>query len=151
MTCQSKIFFLVPFCNQIFQLIDIGRHDFPVTDLEQSDHHYKQVLGSYREYTGGSPPQFAILSGNGLSFMLRLVTVPQDICPNERQGGTWDVFFWVRNARALHTELLAKGADIVYRPIIQKAYQMEEFTVRDLEGYVLGFGQAMAGSSVGGS
>ena len=27
---------------------------------------------------------------------------------------------------------------------VQEAYQMEEFAVRDREGYVLGFGQALA-------
>jgi hypothetical protein len=31
----------------------------------------------------------------------------------------------------------------VYGPIVQEAYQMEEFAVRDREGYVLGFGQPL--------
>ena len=44
--------------------------------------------------------------------------------------------------RALHAELRANGADIVYGPIVQEAYQMEEFAVRDRDGHVLGFGQA---------
>ena len=43
--------------------------------------------------------------------------------------------------RALHAELKANGADIVYGPIVQESYPMEEFAVRDREGYVLGFGQ----------
>lgn len=57
---------------------------------------------------------------------------------------TWDAFFWVRDARALHAELRANGADIVYGPIVQDAYHMEDLAVRDREGYVLGFGQALA-------
>jgi catechol 2,3-dioxygenase-like lactoylglutathione lyase family enzyme len=114
---------------------------FPVADIEQSASHYERVLGFQREYTGGSPPVFAILSRDGLSIMLRVVPVPEQICPNERQGGTWDAFFWVRDARALHAEMLANGADIVYGPIVQESYHMEEFAVRDREGYVLGFGQ----------
>jgi hypothetical protein len=44
----------------------------------------------------------------------------------------------------LHTEFNAKGADIVYGPVIQEAYQMKEFAVRDCDGHVLGFGQALA-------
>ena len=44
--------------------------------------------------------------------------------------------------RAPCTELRANGADIVYGPIVQEAYQMEEFAVRDRDGHVLGFGQA---------
>jgi hypothetical protein len=69
----------------------------------------------------------------------------QSISPNERQGGTWDVFFWVRDAHALHAELHANGADIVYGPVFQEAYQMQEFAVRDHDGYVLGFGQPAPG------
>ena len=114
---------------------------FPVADVEQSAVHYERVLGFHREYVGGTPPQFAIVSRDGLSIMLRLVPLPEQIRPNEKQGGTWDVFFWVRDARALHAELRANGADIVYGPTVQEEYQMEEFAVRDREGYVLGFGQ----------
>jgi catechol 2,3-dioxygenase-like lactoylglutathione lyase family enzyme len=114
---------------------------FPVADLEQSAAHYERVLGFHREYTGGTPPQFVIVSRDGLAIMLRLVTAPERILPNEKQGGTWDAFFWVRDARALHQELTGNGADVVYGPIHQDAYHMEEFAVRDREGYVLGFGQ----------
>jgi catechol 2,3-dioxygenase-like lactoylglutathione lyase family enzyme len=115
---------------------------FPVADVEQSAAHYERVFGFRREYVGGSPPQFAILSRDGLSIMLRLVPSPERISPNEKQGGTWDAFFWVRDARALLEELRAKGADVVYGPTVQE-YRMEEFAVRDRDGYVLGFGQPL--------
>ena len=117
---------------------------FPVADLEQSAAHYERVFGFHRDYVGGTPPEFAILSRDGLSIMLRLVAGPQPISPNEQQGGTWDVFFWVRDAEALHAELKANGADVAYGPVVQETYQMKEFAVRDREGYVLGFGQALA-------
>jgi hypothetical protein len=65
------------------------------------------------------------------------------ISPNEIQGGTWDVFFWTDQALALHSELSAKGAEVVYGPIVQEAYHMLEFAVRDRDGYILGFGQAV--------
>lgn len=73
--------------------------------------------------------------------MLRRVA--GDISPNERQGGTWDAFFWVRDVRALHEEMKSRGALVVYGPMVQKAYNMEEFAVRDRDGYVLGFGQGV--------
>lgn len=116
---------------------------FPVVDLEQSATYYERVLGFHREYVGGSPPQFVILSRDGLAIMLRRVPMTEEIRPNEKQGGTWDAFFWVQNAQVLFAELKSRGADIVYEPMIQEAYQMEEFAVRDLEGYVLGFGQTL--------
>jgi catechol 2,3-dioxygenase-like lactoylglutathione lyase family enzyme len=116
---------------------------FPVADVEQSARHYERVLGFQTDYIAGAPPVFAIVSRDGLSIMLRLVAKPDLIRPNEKQGGTWDAFFWVRDARALHAELLSKSAEIVYGPMIQQDYQMLEFAVRDREGYVLGFGQPM--------
>jgi predicted enzyme related to lactoylglutathione lyase len=89
------------------------------------------------------PPIFAIVSRDGLAIMLRLVPPGVGIVPNERQGGTWDVFFWVSDARALHAELAGAGATIVYPPKLQPEYHMIEFAVRDPEGHVLGFGQAV--------
>jgi catechol 2,3-dioxygenase-like lactoylglutathione lyase family enzyme len=120
-----------------------GAPYFPVNDVDASAAHYERVLGFRREYVAGSPPEFAIVSRDGLSIMLRLVPASQAIVPNERQGGTWDVFFWVRDVRALHAELTANGATVVYGPVVQQAYQMEEFAVRDRDGYVLGFGQSL--------
>lgn len=116
---------------------------FPVADVERSAAHYEHVLGFRREYVGGTPPQFAIVSRDGLPIMLRLVPTPERITPNEKQGGAWDAFFWVRDVEALHAELSGRGADIVYGPIDQESYHMREFAVRDREGYVLGFGQAL--------
>lgn len=116
---------------------------FPVPDIEASAAHYERVLGFHRDYTAGSPPQFAILSRDGLAIMLKRVSAPEKISPNEQQGGTWDVFFWVQDAQALHDELNGRRANIVYGPIVQQEYQMLEFAVRDHDGYVLGFGQPM--------
>jgi uncharacterized glyoxalase superfamily protein PhnB len=118
---------------------------FPVTDVERAATHYERVLGFRREYSAGSPPEFAIVTRDGVSIMLRRVPDSARIAPNEQQGGTWDVFCWVRDVRALHAELAANGAEVVYGPIVQDAYGMEEFAVRDPEGYVLGFGQPVSG------
>ena len=116
---------------------------FPVSNVEQSMTFYKEILGFRCEYSGGTPLQFAICSRDGFPIMLRKVSEPEFIVPNEKQGGTWDAFFWVSDAQALHSELKSKGVDIVYGPLIQEAYQMNEFAIRDCDGHVLGFGQAL--------
>jgi catechol 2,3-dioxygenase-like lactoylglutathione lyase family enzyme len=116
---------------------------FPVANVEQSVAFYEQTLGFRCEYSAGSPLQFAICSRDGLAIMLRRVSAPELIVPIEKQGGTWEAFFWVSDAEALHAEFNAKGADIVYGPLIQEAYQMKEFAVRDCDGHVLGFGQSL--------
>jgi catechol 2,3-dioxygenase-like lactoylglutathione lyase family enzyme len=117
---------------------------FPVGDVEKAASYYEHVLGFVREYAVGSPPQFAIMTRDGISIMLRLVPDATRIVPNEAQGGTWDVFCWTHDVRVLHAELVSKGADIVYGPTVQEAYAMEEFAARDADGYVLGFGQPLA-------
>jgi predicted enzyme related to lactoylglutathione lyase len=117
---------------------------FPVADVARSAMHYQRVFGFQSEYSAGSPAEFAIVSRDGFSIMLRRVADTGPISPNERQGGTWDVFFWVSDVRALHAELAAHGADIVYGPVVQDAYHMEEFAVRDSDGYILGFGQPVS-------
>jgi len=116
---------------------------FPVSDVEQSMAFYEQKLGFRCEYSGGTPPQFAICSRDGFAIMLRKISEPKLIIPNEKQGGTWDAFFWVSDAQALYSELKSRGVDIVYDPLIQEAYQMKEFAMRDCDGHVLGFGQAL--------
>jgi catechol 2,3-dioxygenase-like lactoylglutathione lyase family enzyme len=92
---------------------------FPISDVERSVTFYEQVLGFRCEYPAGTPLQY------------------------EKQGGTWDAFFWVNDAEAFHAGFNTKGAEIVYGPVIQEAYQMKEFAVRDCDGHVLGFRQAL--------
>ena len=116
-----------------------GAPYFPVSDVDGAVAHYERVFGFKREYVVGVPAEFAMVSRDGHCIMLR--RVPGDISPNEQQGGTWDAFFWVRDVHALHDELKGRGAVVVYGPLVQKAYNMEEFAVRDRDGYVLGFGQ----------
>ncbi len=116
---------------------------FPVADVDRTVAFYEDIFGFTVEYTAGTPMQFAICSRDGLALMFRKVSEPALICPGEEQGGAWDAFFWTDNAEGLHGELEKKGADVVYGPIIQEAYQMREFAVRDPDGHILGFGQTL--------
>jgi len=113
---------------------------FPVADVKRTASYYKDVFGFTVEYIAGEPAQFAIVSRDGLAIMLRLVQDPKKITPNERQGGTWDAFFWVRGVQTLCDAMKTKGAEIVYGPIKQE-YGILEFAVRDRDGHVLGFGE----------
>jgi catechol 2,3-dioxygenase-like lactoylglutathione lyase family enzyme len=117
-----------------------GAPYFPVADVAAAGGYYRAVLGFECEYAAGDPPIFAVYSRSGAPIMFRHVDQPALICPNERQGGTWDVFFWVDDVMKLHAELAGAGATVVYPPVVQP-YGMKEFAVRDPNGYVLGFGQ----------
>jgi catechol 2,3-dioxygenase-like lactoylglutathione lyase family enzyme len=116
---------------------------FPVADVAATAAYYASTLGFTTEYLAGSPPVFAICTRDGLSVMLRRVERAAAITPIEAQGGTWDAFFWVRDATRLSDELRGAGAVVVYGPVRQPAYGMLEFAVRDPDGHVLGFGEAV--------
>jgi uncharacterized glyoxalase superfamily protein PhnB len=117
-----------------------GAPYFPVDDVAAAGEYYRAVLGFECEYAAGEPPVFAVYSRSDVPIMFRRVEQPALISPNERQGGTWDVFFWVDDVDGLHVELAGRGAAVVYPPTVQP-YGMKEFAVRDPNGYVLGFGQ----------
>ena len=123
----------------------ILRHSpyFPVANVARTLDFYQEVLGFDCEYSAGVPLQFAICSRDGFAIMLRRVLDGGVIVPIEKQGGTWEAFFWVNDADALHAELESKGADIVYGPLIQDSYHMKEFAIRDCDGHVLGFGEPL--------
>jgi uncharacterized glyoxalase superfamily protein PhnB len=117
-----------------------GAPYFPVPDVASASAYWADVLGFRCEYIAGDPPEFSINGRDGSTVMLRRTGSPELIAPNERQGGTWDVFYWVRDVDAVYDELARNGATVVYAPTVQP-YGMKEFAVRDLNGYVLGFGQ----------
>ena len=51
-----------------------------------------------------------------------------------------DAYFWLNDVDALHAEFQRNGADIVMPPTL-RVYGMKELEIRDLDGYVLCFGQ----------
>jgi uncharacterized glyoxalase superfamily protein PhnB len=123
-----------------------GAPYFLVPDVAAAGDYYRDVLGFAREYAAGSPPEFAIYSRNGEAIMFRRAADPGLIRPNEQQGGTWDVFYWVEALDALFEELTRLGATVVYAPVVQP-YGIREFAVRDPCGYVLGFGEEWSGGT----
>lgn len=90
--------------------------------------------------------EFAIGARGGATVMFRGVADAQAISPNERQGGTWDLFCWVNDVLGLHAELTSRGAVVAYAPVRQP-YGTREFAVRDPQGYVLGFGRDIPAAS----
>ncbi len=117
-----------------------GAPYFLVPDVASAGTYYREVLGFECEYAAGDPPEFAIYSRSGSAVMFRRAPDPGLICPNEKQGGTWDVFYWVAAIDPLYEELKGLGATFACHPVVQP-YGMKEFAIRDPNGYVLGFGQ----------
>ncbi len=116
---------------------------FPVVDVAATAAYYRDVFGFATTYIAGEPAEFAMCERDSFAIMLRRVPSAEHIVPSEAQGGTWDAFLWVDDAKALHEELVGRGATVVYAPMVQEYYHMLEFAVRDQDGHVLGFGEAM--------
>ena len=114
---------------------------FVVADLKRSLAYYHEKLGFDEPEIWGDPPEFAMPSREGFIFMIRAASNGREIVVNRKQGGTWDAYIWIRDAQSLFEEFESRGAQIEYRPTIQKEYDMKEFAVRDPDGYVIAFGQ----------
>ena len=119
-----------------------------VKDLSRSITFYTEVLGFSVSEPWGDPPYFAMAERDGLTIMLHQVQPPLRVRPNGgTRGGsaattdTWDLYLWCRDADALFADFTARGAEVVYEPVIQPDYTMKEFAIRDVDGYVLAFGQ----------
>ena len=130
-----------------------------VKDLQQSIAFYTEVLGFAVGEPWGDPPYFAMAERDGLTIMLHQVQPPLRVRPNGGSrarsasgqetsrgtsgggGDTWDLYLWCRDANTLFVDFTARGAEVVYEPVIQPDYTMKEFAIRDVDGYVLAFGQ----------
>lgn len=117
---------------------------FFVKDVLKSGTYYKEVLGFDFERYWGEPATFCMPTRDGLTIMLQ-ETEESRVIPNGKYG-SWDAYFWVRDAEVLFQEFKSKNVEIEYEPIIRELYQMKEFAIKDLDGYILAFGQNWEGN-----
>ncbi|WP_088071823.1 VOC family protein [Gottfriedia luciferensis] len=107
-----------------------------VSDFESSKKYYEECLGcEVNEY-------WAIRDDFRLGFKLIQANNKEDVRPN---NGTWNTYAYVNNNEELdllYKELKTNGAIIVSEPKLSEFDWgvWKEFSVRDLDGYVIGFG-----------
>ena len=116
---------------------------FLVRNLEESLDYYHNALGFDKPKLWGDPPEFAVPSRDGFIFMLKQVDEGGTVNPNG--GEQWDAYVWINDVDTLFAHCKANGGIIEYEPCIQKEYDMKEFAVRDLDGYVIALGQHYEG------
>jgi uncharacterized glyoxalase superfamily protein PhnB len=122
---------------------------FFVSDLVRAAEYYRDKLGFGFDRYWGEPPCFVMVRRDGVQFMLRSGLYGGRPQPNQvLDCDTWDAYVYVRDADRLHAEFAGKGADIV-RPPEDQDYQCRDFEVRDLDGYVLCFGQDIGAARAG--
>ena len=107
---------------------------FPVADVVATVRYYREVLGFTEEWVWGEPPDFGGVRWGKVGAMFALQSEP-----GAKVGGQWHSFF-------------VEGIDVLYRlhghkarrsirPWSAKPWGLREYTVRDLNGHYLRFGQ----------
>ena len=103
-----------------------------VSDLAAAIDFYTQKLGFTLAFTWGEPPRFAGVNLDRTQMFL-------DERPSPNPNGCC-LFFNVWNLDDLYDFHRANGVDVV-ESIGDRPWQMRDYTVRDLHGYYLVFGQ----------
>lgn len=107
---------------------------FPVADIVATVRYYRAVLGFADEWLWGDPPDFGGVRWGKVGVMFS-----QQSGPGAKIGGHWHAFL-VDGIDALYDLHHRNGATIC-SPLEAKPWRMREYTVRDLDGHYLRFGQ----------
>ncbi|MDF2770838.1 MAG: hypothetical protein K0S86_331 [Geminicoccaceae bacterium] len=102
--------------------------ELPLTDVPAGVAYYRDVLGFTVNY---AQHDIGVMDRDRTRLLL--------IARTPRHTGIGSCYFYVRDADALHAELVAKGADIQGAPV-SHPWGLREFKVLDLEGIQLTFG-----------
>ena len=123
--------------------------EFLVTDVTKAAEHYRDKLG-FRivGYFFEEPPVFAMVRRDDQIIMLSLVESGRGGSNRSHKREAIDAYLWVDDVDALYGELQQSGASIIMPPTL-RIYAMKEIEVRDLDGYVLCFGQDVPSGSAG--
>jgi len=120
---------------------------FLVADVVRAAEYYRDRLGfSIVGYFFEEPPVFAMVGRDDQIIMLSLMTAGRRGGSNRNyKDDALDAYLWVDDVDALHGEFRQRQADIISPPQL-RVYGMKELEVRDLDGYVLCFGQDLSPS-----
>jgi len=114
---------------------------FLVTDVVRAAEFYLDRLGfTIRGYFFEDPPVFAMVGRDDQIVMLSLMDAARGGSNRNHKDDALDAYIWVDDVDALYAEFQQLGADIVSPPQL-RIYGMKELEVRDLDGYVICFGE----------
>jgi len=112
--------------------VDCEQHhaSLSVKDVLAAVDFYTKQLGFRVSFTWGDPPTFAGVNLGNVQIFLELGSPSPQGC---------SVYFVVGNADELYEFHRANGVEVV-QPPGDRHYGLRDYRVRDLHGYVLGFG-----------
>ena len=123
---------------------------FLVADVVKAAEYYRDRLGfTILGYFFEDPPVFAMVArGDAQTIMLSLMEGGRGGSNRGFKAEAIDAYLWVDDVDALYTAFQSAEADIVAPPQL-RIYGMKELEVRDLDGYVLCFGEDVPNPSNG--
>jgi len=107
-----------------------------VADIDKAVAYYTDVLGFHEEFKAADPGKPANYAGVGRGMVnFHLSTGKTAI-----EGGS--VYILAKDVDKLHEQFKSKGANII-EPPGDRPYQMRDFMLKDPDGHILSFGQAI--------
>ena len=113
----------------VSRMFDQIMPELPLTDIAAGVANYQDVLGFSINY---QQHNIAVMDRDLVRILL--------IARTERHSGISSCYVYVRDADALHNELVTKGASVQSEPV-SRPWGLREFRVLDPEGNQLTFGQ----------
>ena len=101
----------------------------PVDDVPAAVAYYRDVLGFKVNY---AQHDLGVMDRDAITILL--------IARTERHTGIGSCYVYIRDADALHAELVAKGADVQGEPV-SYPWGLRDFAVLDMAGNQIRFGQ----------
>jgi catechol 2,3-dioxygenase-like lactoylglutathione lyase family enzyme len=103
--------------------------ELPVDDVEAAVAYYRDVLGFHVNY---AQHDLGVMDRDAVTVLL--------IARTARHTGIGSCYMYIRDADALHAELVARGATVLCEPV-SHPWGLRDFEVLDLVGNRLRFGQ----------
>jgi catechol 2,3-dioxygenase-like lactoylglutathione lyase family enzyme len=116
-----------------------------VADVFETAEYYRDVLGFHFDQIVGEPPSFVVVQRDLARLMFRQ---PRQGAPPPANGSvvpdfSFDVFLYVDDVEELAEELRGKYAEVLHGPTYRPIWNGKELVVRDCDGRLLCFGQAL--------
>ncbi len=115
---------------------------FIVEDVVRAAEYYRDRMGFEISSYFGDPPVFAIVRRGEARFGLRACAGAGGGSNRKVLSDAIDAYIWIEGLDELHRELTRRGTDIALAPVT-RVYGLREFEVRDADGYIVCFGEAV--------
>ena len=127
-------------------LLAIAPH-FLVDDVVHAAEYYRDKIGFDIGPYFGDPAEFVIVERDGIRIQLSRVERARGGPNRKWKDVALDAYLWVHDVEALYEELRRKEAMIVTPPVV-RFYGIKEIEIRDLDGYILCFGEPLSSGAI---